>query len=88
MGFLLSKFLVEGVATTYGVCYNIVMKYTITSEKTTHYEIIVEAENREEAENILHGIDIETWQNSDGYYPVVFSQESWSGTEWEMLEDE
>lgn len=64
------------------------MKYTITSEKTTHYEIVVEAENREEAETILHGMDIETWENKEGDSREVFSQESWSGTEWEMVEDE
>lgn len=88
MGFLLSKFLVEGVATTYGVCYNIVMRYTITSEKTTHYDIVVEAENREEAENILHNMDIENWENSLDESRQVYVQESWSGTEWELIEDE
>jgi hypothetical protein len=80
--------LVEGVATTYGVCYNIVMRYTITSEKTTHYDIVVEAENREEAETILHNMDIEDWENSLDESRQVYVQESWSGTEWEMIEDE
>jgi len=58
------------------------MKYTIEQEKTIHYEIIVEAESREEAESILLEMNIEDWHNSDGYYPLVFVQESWSGTEW------
>ncbi len=88
MGFLLSKFLVEGVATTYGVCYNIVMKYTITSEKTTHYDIIIEAENREDAEYIFAFMDIETWENTEGDSRKVYVQDSWSGTEWELIEDE
>jgi hypothetical protein len=80
--------LVAEVATTYGVCYNIVMRYTITSEKTTHYDIVVEAENREEAENILHNMDIENWENSLDESRQVYVQESWSGTEWELIEDE
>ena len=64
------------------------MKYTITSEKTIHYEIIVEAENREEAERILSNMDIETWQNKEGDSREVYVQESWSGTEWRRAEDE
>lgn len=63
------------------------MKYTITSEKTIHYEIIVEAENREDAEYILAYMDIETWENAEDDSRKVYVQESWSGTEWMRVED-
>lgn len=63
------------------------MKYTITSEKTIHYEIIVEAENREDAEYILAYMNIETWENAEDDSRKVYVQESWSGTEWVRVED-
>lgn len=63
------------------------MKYTITSEKTIHYEIIVEAENREDAEYILAYMNIETWENAEDDSRKVYVQESWSGTEWMRVED-
>lgn len=62
------------------------MKYTITSEKTTHYEIIVDAENREDAERILSEMDIEDWKNTKGDSREVYVQTSWAGTEWEKSE--
>lgn len=63
------------------------MKYTITSEKTIHYEIIVEAENREDAEYILAYMNIETWENAEDDSRKVYVQESWSGAEWMRVED-